>query len=255
MPTQQSTPQAEPSTPTLPAQQPISAIWFLVLLALGIGLAFYFHKRERNEREKRVRELNDAREFVLLEVKAIEADFPFMFPSMADYGISILCMDRQGERLRFVDFSLLASNVKRIQDLTVPVSSILSVELSGGNEVVTDYETTSTKPDALLGAILGGYLFGQAGAIVGATAAGSDATTVAKQRLIQKPSVLMFELSDLNNPVVRFRSTDPSQCDLWLHRVRSAMAKQRGRWISGQSSTAVDQDKLIGEVGPRPSID
>ena len=115
------------------------------------------------------------------------------------------------------------------QDLTVPVSSIVSVELSGGNEVVTDYETTSTKPDALAGAIVGGLLFGRTGAIVGATAAGSEATTVATQRVVEKPSALVFELSDLNNPVVRFSSMDHAQCDLWLHRVRSAMAGQRGR--------------------------
>ena len=139
-------------------------------------------------------------------------------------------MDQQGERLRFVDF---VDTLEPTRDLTVPVSSIVSVELSGGNEVVTDYETTSTKPDALAGALLGGLLFGRTGAIVGATAAGSEATTVATQHVIEKPSVLVFELSDLNNPVMRFISMDHAQCDLWLHRVRSAMAGQRGR-VTGQ---------------------
>ena len=124
-------------------------------------------------------------------------------------------------------------DVEPMRDLTVPISSIVSVELSGGNEVVTDYETTSTKPDALAGALLGGLLFGRAGAIVVATAAGSEATTVATRHVVEKPSVLVFELSDLNNPVVRFISMDREQCDLWLHRVRSAMAKQKGR-VTGQ---------------------
>src|SRR5262249_21081346 len=82
-----------------------------------------------------------------------------------------------------------------------------------------------TKPNALAGAVLGDLLFGKTGAIVGAIAAGSKETTVATQRVVEKPSVLVFELDDLNNPVMRFSSVDHAQCDLWLHRVRSAMAR------------------------------
>jgi hypothetical protein len=46
-----------------------------------------------------------------------------------------------------------------------------------------------------------------------------------RQRVVKKPSVLVFELSDLANPFMRFSGTDHAQCDVWLHRVRSAMAR------------------------------
>ena len=169
-------------------------------------------------------------------MEPIAAEFPFYLGGQNETNLTVtaLCMDRDGERLRFLEFNLL-DGMKTV-DLVVPVSSIVSVELSGGNQIVNDYETTSTKPNALAGAILGGLLFGRAGAIVGATAAGSEETTVAKQRVIKKPSVLVFELSDLNNPVVRFSSMDHAQCDLWLHRVRSAMAIQKGHPVAATAA-------------------
>ena len=228
------------STATAPASsaQPapssgegISDVWVIIsilaTLLAGVGLVIYYSPlpTKITEHAKRVRALNEARELAYRKWKeAFTAEFPFIFSS----GNSLLCMDRQGERLRFVDRGLESI----VRDLTVPVSSIISVELSGGNEVVTDYETTSTKPNALAGALVGGLLFGEAGAMVGATAAGSEATTVATQHVIEKPSVLVFELSDLANPVVRFSSMDHAECDLWLHRVRSAMARQKGHTIA-----------------------
>jgi peptidoglycan hydrolase-like protein with peptidoglycan-binding domain len=221
-----------PASSPLPAQESTLAadtvggriFGFFVLIVGVIWLVIWLsNKNERDKRAKDERSKRYARDLALSNAtEAIKTEFPFVFSSTS--GMSVLCMDRQGERLRFVDVGLDSSIV---QDLTVPISSIVSVELSGGNEVVTDYETTSSKPDALVRAFAGGQFFGQTGAIVGAISAGSEATTVATQRVIEKPSVLVFELSDLNNPVVRFSSMDHEECDLWLHRVRSAMAQQK----------------------------
>jgi len=202
---------------------------FLALSAGIIWLVIYSFKKDY-ERRDRVRALNDERQLAMRnDIESIAAEFPFMFYSARSAGI--LCMDRKGERLRFVNFSLEEDGMKKV-DRTVPIENVISVELSGGDEVVTDYETTSTKPDVLAGAITGGLLFGKTGAIVGATAAGSQETTVATQRVVEKPSVLVFELSDLANPVVRFSSMDHAQCDLWLHRVRSAMAQKTGHTVA-----------------------
>lgn len=197
-----------------------NANWVVPLALLGgvLWLVGKFFKR-RAERAARERVLNSIRK----ELEPIAAEFPFLFSSHneAKPAITILCMDRDGERFRFLEFDL---DGKKSGDLIVPISSIVSVGVTGGNEVATDYETTSTKPNALAGAVVGGLLFGRTGAIVGATAAGSEATSVATRRVVERPSVLVFELSDLNNPVVRFTSMDHEQSDLWLHRVKSAMA-------------------------------
>jgi hypothetical protein len=204
----------------------VNANWVvpLGLLLVGVILVVKFFKR-RAERAEEARVRNAMTE----ALEPIAPEFPFLFSggSYSETKPTLtylwLCMDRDGERLRFLEFSHLDG--RKLVDFIVPISNIVSVELSGGNEVVTDYETTSTKPNALPGAILGHLLFGRTGAIVGATAAGSEETTVATQRVVEKPSVLVFELSDLNNPVMRFYSMDHAQCDLWLHRVRSAMAR------------------------------
>lgn len=208
----------------------------ILLLVIGaaivIGYRLYLSHLGGRERAKITREhaQNVRMQKLRTAVQTIESEFPFIFCSPLANYLNVLCMDRKGERLRFVDFDL--DIVVPTHDLTVPVSTIVSVELSGGDEVVTDYETTSTKPNVLAGALLGDLLFGRAGAIVGAIAADSEATTVAKQRVVNKPSVLVFELSDLAKPVVRFSSTDHSQCELWLHRVRSAMAQQKGHTVT-----------------------
>src|SRR5262249_9624795 len=215
---------------TATESSPVKIILFLALLGGPIWLVVKFLKGravEQAERDKQARMLNAMGE----AMGPIAAEFPFVFPSYSVFAsdgepkstVTTLCMDRDGERLRFLEFSY-PDGWKKV-DQIIPISSIVSVELSGGNEVVNDYETTSTKPNALAGAVLGGLLFGRTGAIVGAAAAGSEATTVATQRVVEKPSVLVFELDDLNNPVVRFSSMDHAQCDLWLHRVRSAMAR------------------------------
>jgi hypothetical protein len=208
--------------PVQPESSSGGAINFLVLLVVAgvIWLAVKFFKK-REERAQRVHALNAMRKWA----EPMLAEFPFWFIS----ALQILCMDREGERLRFISYD---SDGMKKDDLTVPVANIVSVEMSGGDEVVTEYETTSTKPDALAAALVGGLLFGRTGAIVGATAAGSEAQTVAKQRVVNRPSVLVFELSDLANPVMRFSSMDHAQCDLWLHRVRSAMAKQKGHTVA-----------------------
>ena len=222
----------------------MSFFWVWLSIVAGVGGLALYRSNKKHKRAQRLRAIVDERVLTLRKaIEPIEAEFPFMFVSnYSNSGLmSILFMDQQGERLRFVDFGL--DNIEPTQDRTIPVSSIVSVELSGGNEVVTDYETTSTKPDALAGALLGGLLFGRAGAIVGATAAGSEATTVATQHVVEKPSALVFELSDLNNPVVRFISMDHAQCDLWLHRVRSAMARQKGHAVAegGSHSGRLEQ--------------
>jgi hypothetical protein len=205
----------------------------LLAVAGAIWLVVKFF-RKREDRAQRVRALNAVSKWAEL----ILVEFPFWFIS----GLQILCMDRQGERLRFISYDI--DGMKK-DDLTVPVASVVSVEMSGGDEVVTEYETTSTKPDALAAALVGGLLFGRTGAIVGATAAGSEAQTVAKQRVVNRPSVLVFELSDLANPVMRFTSMDHAQCDLWLHRVKSAMARQKGH-------TVAEGDSLSGRLVPPP---
>jgi hypothetical protein len=211
-----------PESSTQPVQQSTTtefgSVKILVFLAMAVGVIWAvvnFFKRAKQAR------VQDAISKALIST---EAAFPFLFVSHWETNITALCMDQHGERLRLLGFNIF-DGMKTI-DRNVPVSSIISVELAGGDEVVTDYETTSTKPNALAGAILGGLLFGRTGAIVGATAAGSEGTTVATRRVVEKPSVLVFELSDLNNPVMRFHSMDRAQCDLWLHRVRSAMARQ-----------------------------
>jgi hypothetical protein len=194
----------------------------IVFLATAVGVIWgvtNFFKRKAQAR------VLDA---ICKAMNPIAAEFPFFFVSYNVHSktkatATALCMDRDGERLRFLEFNYFDG--RKTVDLIVPISSVVSVELAGGNEVLNDYETTSTKPNALAGAVLGGLLFGRTGAIVGATAAGSEETTVATRRVVDKPSVLVFELDDLNNPVVRFSSTDHAQCDLWLHRVRSAIAR------------------------------
>lgn len=202
------------------AQDPVAqnSNWLvpLALVLLVVWLAIkYFRKLGRSEAQKR------GQEAATTALMSIVTEFPFWFLSHNEKNYTTLCMAKDGQHLRFLEFDL---DGKKRSDLTMPISSVNSVELAGGNELVTDYESTSTKPNALPGAIVGGLLFGKTGAIVGAAAAGSKETSVAVQRLIERPSVLVFNLSDLNHPVIRFASTDHKQCDLWLHRIRSAMA-------------------------------
>jgi hypothetical protein len=178
------TPASSPQPPEQSTPAEGSSGGWIILLALLVGVVgLVIYRSNKNYEDAQIdegvkrakRAIREAHDLAISKViNTIKTEFPFMFSS--DNGMSILCMDRQGERLRFVDF---CSDSSVMQDLTVPVSSIISVELSGGDEVVTDYETTSSKPDALSGAIVGGLLFGQLGAIVGATAAGSEETTVA----------------------------------------------------------------------------
>jgi hypothetical protein len=201
----------------------VDANWVVMVLAVlvGFGVILLIAKLFNERAERAEQRVTNA---MGKELEPIAAEFPFLFASRSETkpALTTLCMDRDGERLRFLEFNL---DGRKTVDQIVPISDIVSVELSGGDDVVIDYETTSTKPNALTGAVLGGLLFGGAGAIVGSTAAGSEATTVATRRVVAKPSVLVFELTDLNNPVLRFSSMDHAQCDLWLHRVRSAMAK------------------------------
>lgn len=201
--------------------------WSIVVpLAVVIGVIWFVVRLFKKEKQHTA--VENVMNVVRKRIEPLAAEYAFIFFSADNDGI--LCMDREGERLRFVNFNLLDGSTK--MDLTVPVENIISVELTGGHEVVTDYETTSTKPNALAGAVVGGLLFGGAGAIVGSTAAGSEETTVATQRVVEKPSILVFELTDLANPVVRFTSTDRAKCDLWLHRVRSAMARKKGHTVA-----------------------
>ena len=106
---------AQSSAPTLPAQHSTSAegnsdggklIAFLVLLiVVGCGWLLYHYGRAQRRAivdAQRMRAIVDAR--VREAIEAIKAEFPFFFPSTANgSNLSILCMDQQGERLRFVD--------------------------------------------------------------------------------------------------------------------------------------------------------
>ncbi len=197
-----------------------SNTFLLLAFVLGaIWLGFKFFK-DRKKRTAQTRVLNAATSAMM----PIAKEFPFYLVSddASTLSVNALCMDSEGQRLRFVKLNYLDGKI--MDDQIVPISSVVSIELSGGNEVITDYETTSDKPNALPAAVIGGLLFGKTGAIVGATAAGSRETSVAARRTVEKPSVLVFGLSDLSNPVLRFTSTDHEQCDIWLHRVKSAMA-------------------------------
>jgi hypothetical protein len=170
--------------------------------------------------------------------EVLKSDFPFIFPA----GMKLLCMDRWGDNLRFISLSshipvqeIFSSSdqgpIVKTRDLTVPVASIISVELFRDSV----NETTTTKKNAVGRAVVGALLFGGVGAIVGSTSAGSQSHTVSKPGSV---SELVFELSDLANPVVRFLSTDHAQCELWLHRVRSAMAMQKGHSAGVHSQIA-----------------
>jgi len=200
-----------------------------VLLLIGLGLfalAVHFERRHR----MRVANLR-------LAVQALAADYPFLLSASA--GMSFLCMDSEGVRIRFTVFRPQGIEIEVARDLVVPIADVQSVELSGGDTTVTDYVTVSRKQGALGRAAMGGLLFGGAGAIVGSTSAGSKSRSVANLRTIRGLSVLTFALADLSNPIVRFKSWDRAQSEQWLNRVRAAIAKHRsGSALNAQLSTS-----------------
>jgi hypothetical protein len=169
-------------------------------------------------------------------IGALSAEYPFILPG--SNRTSFLCMDRNGERLRFITFQALMRTAEIMNDRVVPVASIISVELFGGPKVVTDYVTKSRKSHALGRAVVGGLLFGGVGAIVGGTTAGSKSATVAVPRTVYEPSELVFGLSNVANPVIRFSSPDHAQCELWLRRVEGAMARQSGHAVPSRLASA-----------------
>jgi hypothetical protein len=159
-------------------------------------------------------------------IDKIRTEYPF---SMIGDGGAMLCMDQNGKNLRLLDFNFKDGTFSIRNDLITPITKIVSVELSDGRNVVTDYVTDSKKTGALGRAVVGELLFGGVGAIVGATSAGSKGTMVAKQRAINGPSELVFVFADFTNPLARFRSKDYRQCEVWLHRVRAAIAQEIAR--------------------------
>ncbi len=140
-------------------------------------------------------------------------------------GGNYLCMDNSGENVHFLQVELNKGVVSVANELGVSVSDIVSVDVVLRERTEIDTITETRRKGAITRAVVGDVFFGPAGAIVGATSARSRSTSVGVQRKVYESSELVFGLSDLRNPVVRFVCYDHSKADEWLHRVRSAMAR------------------------------
>jgi hypothetical protein len=171
-----------------------------------------------------------------LETRALDAQmaekraelaqqFVFILPDVI--STRYLCMDGGGRNIIVIHFMRRDNNYYRTEEVNLPISSVNSIELSGGDTMITDYVTTTRKPHGIGRAMVGGILFGGAGALIGSTTAGSRSRSVATQRVIHGASVLTFGLADLSNPLFRFQSYDRAQCEQWLYRVKAAMEKSR----------------------------
>lgn len=153
----------------------------------------------------------------------LASSYAFIFHAASG---NLLCMDREGTELRFLQVGTEGGIVRRDADLMVKMDDVVSVDLVKNERVVTETVTDTKKQGALGRAVIGELLFGPAGAIVGASSASSKSRSVGLERRIYETSELVFGLSDFQNPIVRFVSDDHIQSETWLHRIRSAMAKR-----------------------------
>ena len=114
-----------------------------------------------------------------------------------------------------------------VDAFTVDIGRITSVEIVNHYDRHTESTTVEKKKGAIGRAVVGELMFGGVGAIVGATSAGSIANTTGKEHSVYLSSELIFGLSSLDHPVLRFVSEDPVESDKWVYRVRAAMAAAR----------------------------
>jgi hypothetical protein len=217
------------TAPVAPSGADAGSYIFPLVVLLGIA-GFFVLKMKGQRADARRLAARQRREHAgqaaldVFEERELKPNFPYIFRTYED---DLLCMDRAGSRLRFISADTFNGDCVVTRDKEVLIADLVSVELVKNQSTYTESTTVSKKQGAIGRAVIGELIAGPAGAIVGASSAGSKSRTVGVEHTVYESSELIFGLADLDTPVIKFRTTDHAQSDQWLHRVRSAMANVR----------------------------
>ena len=149
-----------------------------------------------------------------------------------------MMLDAAATHLRFVSYTTDTGSMAVLADLQIALADIVSVELVQHDEKITYQQVQTYKNGAIGRALVGEMIGGGTGAIVGALSAPSRTAVTTVEQTRPRVSELVFGLNDLNTPVRRFASTDHTELDRWLYRIRSALLRQSAANVSVVSGSA-----------------
>ena len=204
--------------------------FFVVLFGICIfaallgGLVAGLGKEAEERLDRKTRELEASSSFWKVRSRGpVRTDeTSAILPLVRDY---VMMADDQ-RSLRFTT-AQLEPETKLLRDRIIPLDEIVSAELELNSRTLMklDVNLRSNKQGSLTRAAVGRAIFGPAGAIVGATSAGSRTTGVmeGESEIVDGDIYLVVGTTSLETPVVRTRLADRKSGEEWLHRIRGAM--------------------------------
>ena len=187
------------------------------------------YKRRGLQAEEEERLLEQAR------VQARAADFESGLVATWPIRQSLHAPPNQDYLLMSADqtaLRIVSANFNRespiITDCIVHISDIVDSQIERESTTVTSMvtQTRTRSRNGIARAAVGELIAGPVGALVGATTAGSDSvgTMAGEQRTIYGASRLLITTTDPAKPLHKLDMPDYTPAEVWLHRIRGAMA-------------------------------
>lgn len=160
----------------------------------------------------------------------IAAEWPHRVRDNGQWEKDYLLVSKDQRRLRQLKLQI-RPKVEIKSDAEVDMADVMSVEIFQETKVVSKSKTTSTttKQAPIARAIIGGVLFGGAGAVVRAVSAGSQTTSSSEgfSKKVAGPAYVVIGTSDFEHPVLKAKMADADIAELWMNRIRGAAEKAR----------------------------
>jgi hypothetical protein len=204
---------------------------FVLYIVLGVIVAVQGRKAKVVEAEVQ-REIAQQRSEAKIQIDRFEQSLAEEWPARHGRGPDVrtrryLLMSRDQRRLALVLVKWRDELITE-WEAAIDLAAVVSVELQQDETTVMKLETTGTtqKSGSLGRAAVGGILFGGAGAIVGATSAGSKtvATTTSTSQTLKGPVYLVIGTTNMEHPMHKVQMISRNEGEKWLHRIRGGLA-------------------------------